>query len=359
MTLMSKTDLPDSLKMTAFVNFITLGTALAVGFCVLFVVIGASNSLSGALFYLAAVVAGWYLIYKSAFKLAVLVVSLSLLLSTFWFVAFSGGSHSPFLIWLACPPLILGLLVNWRWSLIAGALVLVFSIGLKIADHQVVHMSEFQVTHEMGMDHTIAFVSVISAVATVIFFSFQNYRTLLAALQDSQLKERTDSLTGILNRGGFNQVVAALSEGKSGDAGALIMFDVDGFKLINDEHGHLFGDYVLQSIASEVSGIIRENDAFARIGGDEFSVILPNSPHKHAATVGKRIKDAIDAFPFKAPDGAPVRVAVSVGVATCEDADLCQAEPMMHLADTALYEAKAIAERVTVKRLEEALIDAK
>ena len=131
------------------------------------------------------------------------------------------------------------------------------------------------------------------------------------------------------------------------------MFDVDDFKLINDNHGHIFGDYVLQEIASQVITVIRESDAFSRIGGDEFAVILPNAPHHHAVSVGERIKDTIDAFHFKTACGEKVRVAVSVGVATCEDAEICQTEPMMHLADKALYEAKSNSDRLAVKRLEQ------
>lgn len=346
-------DILDRLRSRAALNFMMLSTVLAFTFVMLMVAIQATNSLPGAVVFLVSVAVGWFLIYLTAYEMAGLLVNLVLLLSIFWFVIFSGGFHSPLLIWLACPPLLVGLLVNWRWSLIAGVAVLLFLVGLKLTANHLVHLSEFSVTHVSGMNHTVAFVSVLSALGTVIFFSWQNHLAFTAAVSDARHKERTDSLTGILNRAGFNQFVMALSKAKPDEAGALIMFDVDDFKLINDNHGHIFGDYVLQEIASQVITVIRESDGFSRIGGDEFAVILPNAPHHHAVSVGERIKDTIDAFHFKTACGEKVRVAVSVGVATCEDAEICQTEPMMHLADKALYEAKSNSDRLAVKRLEQ------
>ena len=353
MITLNKTDLPEYLDVSAFVSFMKLTTSLSIVFCVLFYVIGASNSLYGSMIFAVSVVAGWYLLYRKVFKLAVLVVSLSLLISIFGFIFYSGGFHSPFLIWLSVPPLILGLLVNWRWSVVAGTSILAFALFLKFSGHHVMHMSEFQVAHTMGMDHTIFFLSVTSSIITVIFFSFQNYKSLLNALEASQHKERTDTLTGILNRSGFNQFVVDLSGSKTDGPGGLIIFDVNDFKLINDNHGHMFGDYVLQTIASTVGQVIRDGDALARIGGDEFAVILPKSSSKQSAVIGQRIKHEIDTIPFKAADGRPISVSVSVGVATCDEAELSSAESMMHLADAALYEAKAAVEKVIVKRLEQ------
>ncbi|MBM1221094.1 GGDEF domain-containing protein [Ponticoccus sp. SC2-23] len=345
--------LSERLRSDGIVRFMLLATLLGLGFSGLFLLVGAMNSLYGALAFSASVLVGWAFIARSKFTCAAVFVNLSMLLAVFWMIIFSSGFHSPFLIWLACPPLIIGLLVSWKWSILCGILIFLFSIGLKIADHTLVEMTEFQATHTDGMPHTVALLSVITAVITVIFFSYQNYRELVAIILDAQEKERTDGLTGILNRAGFNQVVSKLSEHGSEDTGALILFDVDKFKTINDTYGHIFGDYVLETIALKISGIVREIDALARIGGDEFALILPGVPHKFAVLVGQRVKDQIDATPFHAPCGSVVSVAVSVGVATCEDGDLCKTEPMMHLADTALYEAKTISHGVVVKRLEE------
>lgn len=346
-------DLPEYLDVGVFAKFLWLCSAISVGSYFLFSVIGAKYSLLVNVFFFASVLVGWYLLYKKVFKLAVLVVSLSLLISICGFIFYSGGFHSPFLIWLSVPPLILGLLVNWRWSVIAGTSILVFALFLKFSDHQDMHMSEFQVAHTMGMDHTIFFLSVTSSIITVIFFSFQNYKSLLTALEASQHKERTDTLTGILNRSGFNQFIVDLSGSKTDGPGGLIIFDVNDFKLINDNHGHMFGDYVLQTIASKVGQVIRAGDALARIGGDEFAVILPKSSSKQSAVIGHRIKHEIDTIPFKAADGHPISVSVSVGVATCDEAELSSIESMMHLADAALYEAKASFEKVIVKRQEQ------
>ena len=348
----SEADSAYALPVVAFANFMSLVTALSVAFCVFFSVIDAGNALTGSLVLVSAVIVGWFLIYKSEFKVSALVAGGALLFATFWFITFSGGFHSPFLIWLSCPPLIVGLLVNWRWSILAWMSVLIFVLVMLTFHDYIVPLSEFSIAHTSEMTHGVSFISVMSAVSTVIFFSLQNHRMQISQLRDSQAKERTDSLTGVLNRSGFNRAIAALSKSTEG-SGALIMFDVDDFKKINDTHGHLFGDYVLQKIALKASGVIREGDTFARIGGDEFAIILPNSSHVQAAAIGRRIKEVVDAFTFDSLNGEKVRVKVSVGVATCEDSELCQTELMMHLADTALYEAKDIKQRVSVKRLEQ------
>lgn len=336
----------------AIINSLRLATVLGIGFMALFFEIGATSALWGAFAFCTSVALGWFLLFCNIHRPAAIVINISLLVSTFWFILFSGGFHSPFLIWLACPPVIIGLLVNWRWSIVFGIGITLFTAGLKLNDHAVVHLSELQVTHTEGMSHVIAAISIISAVITLIFFTHQNAKSLNEAIIESQLKERTDSLTGVLNRSGFNQIIMNMVENKSSSFGALIMFDVDNFKGINDTYGHIFGDYVLQEIATSVASAIRGDDFLARIGGDEFACILPSASHQTAHSVGLRIKQNVDTLKLISANGETVHVTVSIGVATCETPELCETEPMMQLADEALYEAKDDINRIVVKDIE-------
>lgn len=90
----------------------------------------------------------------------------------------------------------------------------------------------------------------------------------------------TDELTGLLNRRGFyshfrRELASARRHGTAG--GVLVMIDLDGFKAINDTHGHLAGDSYLRQVARMISGAVREEDVVARLGGDEFAVLLTNT----------------------------------------------------------------------------------
>lgn len=332
-------------------RFLLFATLLSVAFIALFLFSGAHISLLGASAFSLACMLSWLLYQTQRPLLAANLVNSAMLLMFFWIISFSGGFHSPFLIWLAVPPIIIGMLSDWRWAMVLVGLVFAFVVGLKIYAGYIVTISEIRGDHMDGMSHTIALLSVLGALITVIFFSLQNHKALLLLVDAAEVRERTDSLTGIMNRGGFNHAVLKLSKQKSDQAGALILFDVDDFKSINDGHGHMCGDQVLAAIARVAAGAVRSGDLIARIGGDEFAVILPGASHSDAVEVGRRIKRSVDELIITSPADEDVSVTVSIGVATCEDAALCEVEPMLHLADQALYEAKVIAEKLSIRKL--------
>ena len=121
---------------------------------------------------------------------------------------------------------------------------------------------------------------------------------------------------------------------------------------MNDTYGHVFGDHVLVSIASTVKRVLRSDDYLARIGGDEFSLILPSASQEEASSVGRRVHEVVRNLSLQTNDGVLVPISISVGVATCENVELCLSEQMIQLADKALYEAKALAANVIVKQIE-------
>src|SRR5262249_4778534 len=98
---------------------------------------------------------------------------------------------------------------------------------------------------------------------------------------------------------------------------SLMVFDIDLFKSINDEYGHLAGDFSLRELASCVRSVIRKEELFARYGGDEFVVVLPESTLENAMLVSERMRSMIENHPFQF-DGKPFRVTISLGVATTE-----------------------------------------
>ncbi len=120
---------------------------------------------------------------------------------------------------------------------------------------------------------------------------------------------------------------------------ALLLFDIDHFKGVNDEHGHLCGDYVLAELAACVRPVVRAEELFARYGGEEFAVVLPECAAEAAAGVAERLRAEVERHPFQF-QGTAVPVTVSVGVAVATGLEPLSASDLIGRADEKLYEAK-------------------
>jgi diguanylate cyclase (GGDEF)-like protein len=151
----------------------------------------------------------------------------------------------------------------------------------------------------------------------------------------------TDDLTQLYNSRYMNQVLRRESKraSRSGRPLSLLFMDLDGFKSVNDSHGHLAGSKALVEAAAVIRGSARETDIVARFGGDEFSIMLPDTGSEGAAAVGERVRERISAHPFLAGDGLSLRLTASVGVATLPDV-AASAEELVRAADMAMYQVK-------------------
>ena len=161
------------------------------------------------------------------------------------------------------------------------------------------------------------------------------------AQEDLAYRARHDSLTGLRNRAGFADALAALEERRRGDgedAGVLVL-DPDRFKAVNDTLGHAAGDELLVEVARAITTITRPGDITARLGGDEFAVLLPGVTLALARRVGERLIAEILRTTSRMA-GEQRRVTASVGAATLALADRMGLAPMA-LADMLVYEAKA------------------
>lgn len=151
-----------------------------------------------------------------------------------------------------------------------------------------------------------------------------------------------DRLTGLSNRHQF--MPAAEREiglaRRHGQPMALLVLDVDHFKSINDRHGHLTGDRVLVEVARRCRQALRATDLLARWGGEEFIVLLPNTPIKQVRQSAERVREAVSASAQLAMGGQPVQVTVSVGAAWAPAGRLVSLDALIQLADAALYRAK-------------------
>lgn len=160
-------------------------------------------------------------------------------------------------------------------------------------------------------------------------------------LQRAEALSVTDDLTGLYNSRYLNQVLRRESKraSRSGRPLSLLFIDLDGFKSVNDTHGHLCGSRALVEAASVIRSCARETDMAARFGGDEFAVVLPDTGSEGAVAVAERIRERVFARCFLAGDGLTVHLTSSVGVATLPDV-AASAEELLKAADAAMYRVK-------------------
>src|SRR5882724_11675805 len=164
------------------------------------------------------------------------------------------------------------------------------------------------------------------------------------AVQNAHYVERVkqlgylDGLTGIFNRRFFElRIEEELERARRFDFGmAVIMVDIDQFKRLNDEFGHLLGDEVLRQVSSIFSQQLRKIDVVCRYGGEEFAILLSQTSHEHAVGVAEKLRRIIDAWQFP---GVPRSVTISAGVATCPEHGTNR-DDLVKAADAGLYAAK-------------------
>jgi diguanylate cyclase (GGDEF)-like protein len=178
-------------------------------------------------------------------------------------------------------------------------------------------------------------------VATDITESKATREALKLAKQQAENLAHTDELTGLYNRRAFfifgeqalNQAIRAKQ------SVSLVMFDVDYFKQINDTHGHAVGDQVLRVIAQTIRPLIREADILARIGGEEFVVLMPGADWAAAKQLAERLRSAISQEQVELAD-ATIHFTASFGIIGSEDGSM-PLEKLLSSADQGMYAAKS------------------
>jgi diguanylate cyclase (GGDEF)-like protein len=164
---------------------------------------------------------------------------------------------------------------------------------------------------------------------------------LRARARVAELESRVDEdpLTGLLNRRGFERAFerALAYVRRYGATAALLFLDLDGFKAVNDRHGHAAGDWALGRLARLISGHVRASDVAARIGGDEIVVLLWNLRADQAEAKARAIEDLIAASPFE-QNGKRFKLGLSAGFTMLAAGDTVEAA--LARADAAMYARK-------------------
>ena len=197
----------------------------------------------------------------------------------------------------------------------------------------VLHLERRQGTFTEGEFH------VLSTVGTSLALAFRNADT------HRQIQELAsqDSVTRLLNRRALESVLAR--EFKAGSryssSACFLLIDLDFFKVVNDQLGHLAGDQVLMSTAALMRRAVRDIDAVGRYGGEEFGIVLPHTDLDSALVLAERLRRQIESQEFEADQGI-VRMTASIGIAHIPDVTIRSVSEWIAAADSALYDAKAL-----------------
>ncbi len=186
-----------------------------------------------------------------------------------------------------------------------------------------------------------------SIVFLAVFFYAYADRSIsyYARLQDSNQKlyelAMRDQLTGVLNARAYYQVCDQLIglAARAEEVYSVLFIDLDHFKSVNDTYGHAAGDLVLKSAARCIAEHIRSSDFLGRIGGEEFSIFLPNTTLEDALKVAEKIRLALAALVIEPTAGVCLKITTSIGVADKQPGDQ-HFEEIQRDADMAMYEAK-------------------
>jgi len=183
--------------------------------------------------------------------------------------------------------------------------------------------------------------------AAVVFLSFVCSSTHMLVTQHRLVKMKEtlrreaarDGLTGLWNRKAIFEILdrELLRAERDQESVGLIMIDVDHFKTINDNRGHVAGDAVLRIIASGIASVVRPYDSVGRYGGEEFLIVAPGCGLAEAVELAERVRSHVAACSIVV-GGSSVSVSLSLGVATSQTP--ADSEKLLHDADTALYQAK-------------------
>ncbi len=236
----------------------------------------------------------------------------------------TGASTSPVLMWFALPAVTLGARFEpWGMAVGTAYLLIIFLLSTVAVDPGA------------AAEHSQTLVAAVALILSTVILS----GALVESDRAHRRRSTLDPLTGLFNRNALEQRLADLdgqpSSEKDGQSHALLLCDLDHFKLVNDRLGHATGDAVLQDVAYTMRAVLRAGDSIYRIGGEEILVVLPGASEEDAVAIAERLRQAVRK---RRPAG--VGVTISIGAAVSKPSAV-NTDDLVSRADTALYMAKA------------------
>ena len=292
----------------------------------------ANAAVSAGLFFYAALVMSFRYanFYKRETRGKIALETLGMIAFVTWVLWHTDGLASPLINAYLLPVI--------TSALTLGKVATLANVGLIAACYI------FLGSHSLAEIATLSFVAGFAAqlapVLLVAYITTMFSADIRYGLQHAKLLSETDELTGLFNTRGFAIAANRLfgQAQRYGRQASILMIDCDNLKTVNDTHGHEAGSRLLRQVANAVQTELRATDVPARYGGDEFIVLLPETPPKGAADVAERIRLAIGAQPL-AINGENVAASVSIGFASYPE-DGRTLDALAARADRALYLAK-------------------
>ncbi len=264
------------------------------------------------------------------------------------FVCLTGAFHSPgWILFLGGG--VLGFLLFGRLATLLGLGTFVIVVVASIVATQYGFATELAMATRpppVGGDAWSAWIwrmAISTAVYGTLTLSLCAY--VIALLRDREARlevlSKTDALTGVTNRRHFMEVVAReLARAERYEAPiSCVMIDLDHFKKVNDQHGHLVGDRVLVAVTDAIGRSVRESDYVARYGGEEFVILLPATDVAGARELAERCRSTV-ATTQVADRAGPLSVTASMGISSFEKGNIGTVDELLNAADRALYDAK-------------------
>ncbi|OEF97538.1 putative bifunctional diguanylate cyclase/phosphodiesterase [Desulfuribacillus alkaliarsenatis] len=182
---------------------------------------------------------------------------------------------------------------------------------------------------------------VIESILTTLLNVIGSVKAVSKYTKELEYFATRDPLTNLYTQRVFWELLSyeVLRASRHGYKFAVIVIDLDDFKLVNDLHGHLFGDKYLQEVAKITKDVLRKGDVLSRYGGDEYTIILPYADQEQAHFVGTRLLDKFRNFTLEAPNGSKVKISASIGIAIYPD-HASEAKDLVLIADNMMYKAK-------------------
>jgi diguanylate cyclase (GGDEF)-like protein len=286
---------------------------------------------AGLFFYGALVMSFRYAnFYRRETRWKIALETLGMMAFITWVLAYTEGLGSPLLNLYLLPVI--------TSALTLGKLATLANVGLVAAC--TILLGSASIDEMLTLRFVAGFAAQLAPVLLVAYITTMFSADIRYGLQHAKLLSETDELTGLYNTRGFAIAANRLfgQAQRYGRAASVLMVDCDNLKPVNDTHGHEAGNRLLRQVASAVQAELRATDVPARYGGDEFIVLLPETPAKGALDVAERIRSAIGSRPL-AVDGQRIEASVSIGVA-CYPEDGRTLDALAARADRALYLAK-------------------
>jgi diguanylate cyclase (GGDEF)-like protein len=288
--------------------------------------------LSASFFYAAFVMAFRYAsFYRNESRWKVALETWAMIAFITWVCLYTGALSSPLLNTYLLPVITAALTLGKVTTLIEVALIAACEVFLG---------GSFSVDKLWSLPFLGGFAAQIAPVILVAYIVTMFSADIRYGLSRAKLLSETDELTGLLNMRGFSIAANRLF----GQAlryhrpASVLMIDSDNLKAVNDSYGHEAGNRLLRQVTRLVLAELRYTDVMARYGGDEFVVLLPETPVKGAMEVAGRIRDAVVGVPLEL-DGKRIVSSVSIGVAA-HPADGSTMDALVARADRAMYQAK-------------------